>query len=373
DIKDFGGYVDISAGGDIVAEKIVDEQIVPADIDTDGEDITLNAGGDISVGFLTTGGLDFAFGSKVQLVAETGDIQVGYIDAGAGGIDITAGESFRAIDSVSRGFGLQPFTVNDPQLVDFLVEQGYSREAVLAGNVVLGDTGLEVSLSTRPNGNFVPEGGLNAPVIIRYGDAARTIADVEVDINGTPSRILIQGDSQQAFVSGPAFEEGQEFVPFDPGDNLEDFDPANPFLFTRGEGTPYSYPSEEFPANASGLAAGIAIGSGSDNSLYGSLQSQLFEEVDDGGIDGGGGGTGGDGTGDGGTNDDEVPTVAEVPQSVEQIENGGNPNICDEDPDNIVATNDILSIDEELVADARSAPSQQISNCGAEEEEPIEN
>lgn len=366
------GAVAIASGGSVTVANEVDGLTKPATIVTPGQPITISAEDDILVGALDTNG--FGNNSSVTLVSEAGDIQIDYIDTGSGGIDITAAGAFRAVDSFDSNAFDPPdgaFFSNDPALVDFLVAQGYDREAVLAGNVFLEPSILLLSLITRPND--APPGELNGPITIRYGDATREIVNEPVDILGVPSQILILGDSTQPFIVGPASvsftpsDPANNLEPFDPVSNPNGFDPANPFFFRVEASTPYPYPSEAFPEDTSGLAAGIAIGEGTNLDLYGSLQNQVFEGISD------GNGTGGDGTDGGGTDvgsgnggnpgepsnpEGDGGTIAanpeEVPPETQNLEADETNDLCEGRPTELQTADEILTIDESLVADVRS-------------------
>ncbi|MEM9004356.1 MAG: hypothetical protein AAGE59_12640, partial [Cyanobacteria bacterium P01_F01_bin.86] len=397
---DDNGSVAITSGGAVT----VANGTVPAPINTPGQSIHIRANDAILVGALDTNG--FGTDSSVTLVSETGDIQIDAIDTGSGGIDITAAGTFRAIGSfTSNAFNApsgMPFFENDPALVDFLVAQGYDRDAVLAGNVPLNPPTLELSLITRPNDN--PPGALNAPITIRYGDATQAIINESINILGLPSQILILGDSTQPFVIGP---ETVTFVPANTANNLDPldsvnnpngFDPSAPFLFELDSSTPYTYPSEEFPENTSGLVAGIAIGEGTNLDLYGSLQNQAFEgNPDPGGGGGNGGGTGGGGTGGGGTggggpvsggnggggtdgggngsggdggpvanNPDQVPT------ETQNLEDEASNDLCEDRPADIQTADTILTIEDSLIAGARSPDNSPASTDPCHHREPAD-
>ncbi len=270
---DFIRRVELTAGEAIT---------VSGNIDTDQQTVTLQAGTQVTTGNIETGGLGNASG--VNITAITGDVQTGFIETGAGGITITAGGSFRATGATTNFFS--PAPDNYPDLVEFLVSRGYDRAEILAGNVPLVNPEFRVSLITHPDSSSIEPGAFNAPIFIRYGDATQTIADITFPIDSTFGRIQILGDSQQAFVTGPTYAGGLPFVPDDPGKNLapfdpvtnpNGFDPANPYAFTTNNSTAFVFPSADFPAEASGLVAGIAIGEGTDASLYGSLQNVAFE------------------------------------------------------------------------------------------------
>lgn len=283
------GTVSLISGGSI---SLITEENVSASIITNERSIELIANDSITTGSLDT--TDFGGDSSVTLLARTGDIQVGFIDAGSGGIDVNAAGSFRAIDSFSS-ISFQGTIVNHPELVNFLVRQGYDKDEVLNGKVQLSDFQLQVSLFARPDTDLFSGGIYNAPITINYGGATREIVNQEFTIfsnsglPASPSRIFIAGDDSQPFVIGPESIEFVPFVPFgdedltpnldpyNPIENPNGFDPATPFGFTTGESTPYTFPSSIFSPDINGLVAGIIVGTGANTTIHGSLQNRVFE------------------------------------------------------------------------------------------------
>ncbi len=275
------GAITMTAGGNIIAQTTTG---IPTDISTRGSGLNGNvppapveliAGENIVVGNIDTGG--FGNASYVRL-ASGGNIQVNTIDTGAGGIDITAGGSFRAVGSLTNGFAGGGGILNDPALIDYLVGQGFDRTQLLSAGVRIPSANLWLSLISRPSG--VPAGQLKSPIIIRYGDQKETLIDRTYNIDGVASRFTILGDSQQPFRMGPVFNGNIQFVPFSAADQLAAYNPVtNNFAFTFNTSRALIYGTSEFPTNASGLAAGVATGEGIDASLYGAFQNRVFDPV----------------------------------------------------------------------------------------------
>ena len=279
------GSVSITAGESIYVTDIEDGERSGASITTGSGSIELRAGQNIETGALSTEG----FSTAVELFAERGDIQVEFIVAGSGGIDVEAAGSFRATGSTTVGFSTSPTTSDSDALIDFLVEQGYDRAELVAGNISLFVQTRPLSLAAVTGDSFefeqTPAGELIAPISVRFGDASKTIVDIPYDISAgfenRASRILIQGDETQPFVIGPAYQNGVEFVPSDPQNTLDSFDPASPFEFTTNTSADLVFPSNNFPASASGVSAGIGISGGSNSALYGAVRaSQIFDSLD---------------------------------------------------------------------------------------------
>jgi hypothetical protein len=217
-----------------------------------------------------------------------GDVQVSTIKTGAGGaINVVAAKSFRA---VGDGLGVDSFprggVINDPSLISFLQQQGFSSEQLrnarfsvtgqfdrpLSGiGVVIVDSSLR-SYSLAVN---LTESTPDVPVInIRVGNAQQEIVNQLIDGRG---RIVILGDSQQSFRVGPFPNNGLVFVPASPSDRLENYNPAtNNFAFKFNAAQPLIYPSALFPLNASGIAGAIAVDDGTNERLLSSLQYRSF-------------------------------------------------------------------------------------------------
>ncbi|MGQ4649934.1 two-partner secretion domain-containing protein [Lyngbya aestuarii] len=241
---------------------------VLGNIDTQGSSVTLSTIGNMVVGNIDTNG--FGNSSSVTLSAEQGSIEVSTIDTGAGGIDIKAGDFFRATGSKKEDFF--DITTGHPNLVAFLEAQGISTDK----EVALDASNLSVSIIARPGA--ATSGLFTAPITIEYGGASRTLIDTIFRGSGIPRRILVRGGSQ-GFVVGPAFQDNVPFVPNNSEDSLASFDPSDPFLFKINTNNPFDFPSDQFPSDYSGTVGGIAIGAGSNAGMYGSFLGRAFEPI----------------------------------------------------------------------------------------------
>jgi filamentous hemagglutinin family protein len=261
--------------------------IAVATIDTAGSSIDLQAGKNILTGALETNSVEStSLVAKVTLVSGQGDIQVDYVDAGSGGIYIdAAGGSFRATGATTEATGqrtLKDSAVDEngnqvvdadgdllniypPEFFDFLASQRYDRNQVIVANPELTYLPRRASLLVHPN-----DAAGDIPITIRYGDATRTIQNVDFEISNIQAvTINISGDHYQPFVLAPY---KIEFLPYIPqGSTLADSG------FNASEGSVVTFRSNIFPADASGLVAGIVIGSSSNDVFYGSVENLLFE------------------------------------------------------------------------------------------------
>ncbi|MEL6381193.1 MAG: hypothetical protein AAFQ89_01715 [Cyanobacteria bacterium J06626_18] len=389
------GAVILQAPGDIVTGNInvgegVSEFLDPGDIaiaaggsfcpasacvalpDIRGESVTISAMDDINTGDIET--VDIAEGdgdastSFVRLRAETGDIQVGYILAGAGGIDIDAASTFRALNSRGSSVNRTAAETIPSTLAQYLNSLGYTEfpDEISFGDFVEGpesETGVRVSLES-----------VDGSIAIRYGDSANRQVLVP-DENG----VLIEGDPSQPFVIGPNYDETAPFLPgegrnFDPYDSTTNpdgyFPPDESFstfeVIENAE--PLTLPSEDFPSDTGGVVAGI-VASNTDASLSGALQNQLFgtqdPDVGEGTGGGGGtvgGGTGGNGDGGGGIDgggSDPVAMNADVPTETQNLDDAESDDICEDRPSDIQTADDILTIDEDLIATGVRSPADR--------------
>lgn len=283
------GDVSITAGESIsILSETTDTVLARPSIQTGGQSIRLTAGENITVGGLDTNSTSSPFSNlsaEVVLTAENGDIQIGYIDAGTGGINILAGGSFRAVDSIPFFIGTNG--VEAPEFVDYLVSLGFERQAVLGNSPQL-TYQRRASLLTRfpanPEERFDPStftssdipANTNAPIRVRYGDAARSLVNIQEEFFTGTTQILVSGDSTQPFVLAPAYANGIE--PFAPEFPDSDVSLRSNFLTT--EGTEFAFPSAEFSANASGLSASIAVIDTDNNIfLFGVAENVSFEGI----------------------------------------------------------------------------------------------
>lgn len=264
----------ITADGSINVAGALKDQSYPEfkliSISGNGLSINLNAGERILTDALETRDFD----SSVELATQRDDIQVGYIIAGEGGIDISAAGTFQAVDSFvdTRAF---PAAALPAEFVEFLIDQGYyENESDIPQNAQLLDGDRRVSLLVTDDGSF--DADRIVPITIRSGDAQRIIAEETYSVAGNVIEVSILGDSALPFVIGPNYNGEAQFVPSNPTDNLSTFDPDNPF-FRANDSSGLVFSSSEFPSFASGLSGGISVRSGGNASLYGNLQSQLFE------------------------------------------------------------------------------------------------
>jgi hypothetical protein len=278
--------------------------------------------------------------ASVTLVARRGDIQIGYIDTGTGGIVIDAAGSFRAIDSTtiddaglsSDGDGFD----YPPEFFDYLASQGFDRDEVIEKQPVLSINRL-ASLVIRPSGNT------SVPITIRYGNATRIILDTEIKglglSSGTTIKINILGDFFQPFVLSPY---RTVFLP-DSGNVGNDL---SKLRFYTTQGTEAMFPSNDFPADASGLAGSIVFGTLGNSIFYGSVENILFEGE-----------------------------ARPRPVSVEEqrtVRNVANSTFCEESAtDTLVASGNLLIVDERLLPEdiGQSVSTQVPDFCNQEEEE----
>ncbi len=269
--------------------------ITSGNLQTIASDISLNSNGDITTAQISTGGRLNSGRSRTQLVSKAGTIQVASIDTGAGGILVQAAQSFRAVGTTEGAGGdTDFFIVDDPRLTDYLVSLGYDRTAINNADLKLGSR-AEVSLIARPSvvrntGDTPLLDGYNAPVVVQYGDRSQTLVNQSITVTvgnapSTPSRILIQGDRQQAFRMGLAYDNQAPFSLNFAGTPIPAYNPitspdvsnlGNGKLFYLAQGRALNYNTAEFPATASGLVGGIQIGAGTNANLYGSVQAQIF-------------------------------------------------------------------------------------------------
>jgi len=253
--------------------------IQTGNIVTSGKSVTLSSsGGNIRAGDIDTNG--FGDGSSVSLTATAGNIQISTIDTGSGGIDIRTAGTFQAIGSFINGFGSGDGLKNDPGLIAYLESLGFARADLLAATVRIPSTQARVSLIARPS--TVSPSGYKAPITIRIGDASVPIIDQTYPIeSGGVGRVLVLGDSHQAFRLGPVFNNNTVYVPLNASDQVADYNPkTNNFAFKLNGSRALNYGTTEFPADASGAVGGIAIGEGTNSSLYGTFQSRAFTPAD---------------------------------------------------------------------------------------------
>lgn len=281
-------------------------------IDADGNSVDVLAVGDITIGDISTTGYSQAPGgnSSVTLVSRAGDILVSTIDTGANGINVQAAGLFQAIDQISLSTlgSVTNFTSlrTNLQLRNFIESKlsGISlTDSQLGSTVVLeGDNlrALPVSLMARPISGR-PQGAVNAPVRIQYGEGTRILTD-QFDIypsinfseeNRTTGLVVIQGDA--GFNGGPqttalvdtadplvqkqgsfGAETYSSVAPIT--DSNQVLSVANSLTF-NGSYTALPFNSTSFPLNTSGTVGAIVVGAGTNGEFYGSPQSRVFAPV----------------------------------------------------------------------------------------------
>lgn len=320
-----GGAINLSARRRIVVKGDINASTLGSSVGTPGGDINIsstlgnararnistNRGGSIQVltrGDITTkdifnGGLDTVGNGAVKLSSTAGNIVVNTIDAGPGGIDITAHNLFRVTGAkfFNGGFFQQQIQIRDnPDLINFLVSKGIPRNDLVNSSafVTVNTANIPVSIIARPSSPT------NARIMIRYNGA--TSADDPV----SSDRIIIRGGDQQ-FVAGPVITNlGDAFVPQNSTDDFSSFDPNSPFQLRKNQSYRILNIPDEFPNNVSGSVGTILIGAGSNSGLYASVQNRPFiPTLPTPGDVGGGttpGGTGG-GTIPGGTTPGNIP------------------------------------------------------------------
>jgi len=251
--------------------------IQTGNITNQGSDIQLTAVGNIRAGDIDSNG--FGNGSSVSLTSTAGNIQISTIDTGSGGIDIRAAGTFQAIGSFTNGFSGGGGLENDPGLIAYLESLGFARADLLAATVRIPSAQARVSLIARPS--TVSPSGYKAPITIQIGDASVPIIDQTYPVGSDLGRVLVLGDSRQAFRLGPVFNNNTVYVPLNALDQVADYNPTtNNFAFTLNGSRALNYGTTEFPSDASGAVGGIAIGEGTDSSFYGSFQSRIFTPTD---------------------------------------------------------------------------------------------
>ena len=359
------GFVNISTGGSFSAQ--VGSE--PAGIA--GQSVEISAADNITTGNIESariaGGPE-QFNTAVRLATTSGNIQVGYIRGGAGGIEVDAGGWFQALNS--RPASISRSSVPPGELANYLNDLGNP----------------EVSDPIFINDFLVSLESVDGPVTIRYGQSQNreTLFDTTFSSEniGLVIGILIEGDPSQTFVVGPNYDDAEPFswtgVPTDP-------------FIANSE--PLEFPSEDFPNDTGGIVAGISS-SQTDASLAGSLQSQLFGNLDpgdgtDGGIGGGDGGIGGgdagigggtDGVADGdagsgmggltggntdsGVEETVAATSEEVPPETQNLEAEATSDLCEEGSEDVLAVSNILTVDESLRTETpTSVGAQNIDLC----------
>ena len=264
-----GGSVTMSAPGNIIT----------GDITTTGGSVALSATGNIKTENIYTGGIFFAGTSSVRLTSTNGNVVVNTISSGGGGIDISASGVFQAIGS----FGIDGYDAypSNPQLGTFLDSKG------IPFNLDNGSAPLKIqlvdpfpiSITARPARN-----GGHVPIKIRYGDASNTIINETFPVGNGTGSILIQGGNASFYggpkISGSLISNNEPFVIRD-GTSYVPVTSANySYGLVKNElYEPLVFPSQTFPADASGTVGAIVVAFGTNGGLYGSTQNLAFSPV----------------------------------------------------------------------------------------------
>ncbi|HEY9613791.1 MAG TPA: hypothetical protein V6C93_30915, partial [Allocoleopsis sp.] len=244
-----------------------------------------------------------ALNTSVVLNSTAGNIVVKSIDAGANGVDVRAFGLFQATDSsLMRGRSIRFLPLPGTRLRQFLDAKGIPVEVVDPNDSTKGKIRIDfaedlpTSIMTRPNQpDNRPPGSLNAPVIIRYGDASRTLINETIPVFSgetqspptnppNETRILIQGGNA-GFYGGPRVDRiipGNDNFITRNGDQYVVVPPNSPFPSSLVRNERYQalvFSSNAFPADASGLVGAIVVASGLDSGFYGSTQNLAFGPV----------------------------------------------------------------------------------------------
>jgi filamentous hemagglutinin family protein len=261
--------------------------------------VDLLAVNNINTGPIIAAGIAGA-NTSVVLNSKAGNIVVKGISAGANGVDVRAFGLFQVTDFSLEGFDLTSITpLPGTQLRQFLDGKNIPVEYYSDGStqrispirVGLAEN-LPTSIIARPNLPMLrPAGSLNAPVIIRYGDASRTIIDQTITVSSdSSSRILVQGGDS-------GFYGGAKVTRLIPGNDefiIQNSDNSSYITVTPNTpNTPSNYvygnkldrnqsyraltfASNEFPIDASGTVGAIVVGAGQDSGFYGGTQNIVF-------------------------------------------------------------------------------------------------
>ena len=263
------------AGGDVTVSAI--ESVTLGSVSTDGGQILVN-GSEIKTDRLSAYSFFSNFSDEptegqVTLVSTEGDIEVGSIRAGAGGVSIDAAERFRAVgDTVdfrlntNGGIGTVEAVVklkDSLEVIDYLVAQGFERSELEAS---------EATVSIF-NAQAVP-----ASIVAYSGDSVNSSISIRhggVDLPDSDDIVVDGGGSDYEFAIGPASGPGFE------GD-LMGFDPldadAEITLYRTGNSTVY----ETIPTSISGTVGALIVGNDINNGqVYSAfLNRPLPPEVD---------------------------------------------------------------------------------------------
>ncbi|WP_081594719.1 two-partner secretion domain-containing protein [Allocoleopsis franciscana] len=301
-----GTYLDPVIGPVVIDSRT---SITVGDIIASPTSVDLSSVNDIKAGnifaSLLTRNQD-ALNASVVLNSTAGNIVVKRIDAGANGVDVRAFGLFQATDSFLNYVpGVYLLPLPGTRLRQFLDAKGIPvtlvdpqdpNQGIEQINIQSSED-IPTSIMTRPNlPNNRPPGSLNAPVIIRYGDASRTLVNetmpVFSGIYQTPpssppneTRILIQGGNA-GFYGGPRVDRvipgNDNYITTNSNGQYVVVQPNSPFPSSLVRNERYQalgFPSNAFPADASGLVGAIVVASGLDSGFYGSTQNLAFDPV----------------------------------------------------------------------------------------------
>ncbi|MEM6255229.1 MAG: filamentous hemagglutinin N-terminal domain-containing protein [Cyanobacteria bacterium P01_D01_bin.156] len=257
DVDDFappftrGGDVSINAAESVTVQSVM----------SDGGEIDIR-GSEIQTGRLQgynpdTNLSDEATEGKVSLISTQGDIEVGSIRAGVGGVDINAAERFRAVGETDSFFlgtigGVEEGTIpikDSPEVIDYLVSQGFDRaelEISEATVLVINDQEVPTSIIAYSGD------GETSNIAIRHGG---------MDLPDSEDVVIDGGAGDYEFAIGPTINSGLE----DNDNNLAGFDPLDATaaitLYRSGDFTVY----ETIPSAISGTVGAIVVGNDINN------------------------------------------------------------------------------------------------------------
>jgi len=227
-------------------------------------DITVT-GSSLQTGVITAGDSDFVNVSRVELTSTSGDVIVERILVGARGLEINAARRFQARASREEFlFETRLDLPEDAELIDFLM-RGDPQPLVDAGLIDSGaPVTVEIPVSIVAYIDSADSGVGPIPVrgeiVIRHGGQVGTVSANNITIAGTGAYPDIQ------FVSGPNNDHEIRITPEVATADFRNF-------------TPFGFPSEAFPAEASGTVGAI-IRRQTDSTLVTSFQNQPFVPVE---------------------------------------------------------------------------------------------
>jgi hypothetical protein len=269
--------------------------ITTGNINARRSSVALSAVGNIQTGKINTGESAMTNNTSVELSSTAGNIVVSSIAAGANGVDIRASGLFQATGFNSESLRSNLLPVLGTKLREFLDRKGIAVEPNRGVELGFAQT-LPISIIARPGvPSARPAGSLNAPISIRYGDASRTAVNDSITVfrgsyqrTGSilsNSRVLVQGGNA-GFYMGPRVDRvipgNDEFITRDSNGQYIVVQPNSPypeFLVRNERYQALVFPSDAFPADASGTVGAIVIAAGEDNGFYGSTQNLAFGPV----------------------------------------------------------------------------------------------